>query len=74
MKEVEDKLKDVGLKDKVKTIIGGGTVTEEWRREIGSDAYGKDAMEAIDKVKMLIDQIMSAVKVMKKEEEERQRS
>ncbi|MGQ9718324.1 MAG: corrinoid protein [Nitrososphaerales archaeon] len=74
MKEVEDKLKDVGIKDKVKTIIGGGTVTEDWRKEIGSDAYGKDAMEAIGKVKILIDQIMSAVKVMKKEEEERQRS
>ncbi|MEM3383703.1 MAG: corrinoid protein [Nitrososphaerales archaeon] len=74
MKEVEDKLKEVGLKDKVKTIIGGGTVTEEWRKEIGSDAYGKDALEAVDKVKMLIDQIMSAVKVMKKEEEERQKA
>jgi trimethylamine corrinoid protein len=74
MKEVEDKLKEAGLKDKVKTIVGGGSVTEEWRREIGSDAYGKDAMEAVDKVKVLIDQIMTAVKAMKKEEEERQQN
>ncbi|MCP8309314.1 MAG: corrinoid protein [archaeon] len=69
MKEVEDKLKEVGMKDKVRTIIGGGTVSEEWRKEIGSDAYGKDATEAVDKVKMLIDQIMVAVKAMKKREE-----
>ena len=70
MKAVEDQLKEVGLKGKVKTIIGGGSVSEEWRAKIGSDAYGKDAMEAVDKVKMLIDSIMAAVEVMKKEKKE----
>jgi len=67
MKTVEDKLKEEGLKDKVKTVIGGGAVNEDWRAKIGSDAYGKDASEAVDKVKMLIDTILSAVEVMKKE-------
>ena len=67
MKAVEDKLKDEGMKDSVKTIIGGGSVTDEWKSRIGSDAYGKDAMEAVDKVKVLIGQIMSAVKAMKEE-------
>ena len=67
MKDVEDQLQEEGLKDKVKTIIGGGSVSEEWQTRIGSDAYGKDAGEAVDKVKLLVDSIMTAVEVMKKE-------
>ncbi len=67
MKTVEDKLKEEGLKDKVKTVIGGGAVSEDWRSKIGSDAYGKDASEAVDRIKLLIDSIMSAVEMMKKE-------
>ena len=67
MKTVEDKLKEEGLKDKVRTVIGGGAVSEDWRTKIGSDAYGKDATEAVDKVKLLIESIKSAVELMKKE-------
>ena len=67
MKGVEDKLKKSGLKGKVKTIIGGGSVSEEFGEQIGSDAYGKDAVTAVNKVKMLIDSIMGAVEMMKKE-------
>jgi len=68
MKSVEDKLDHEGLKDKVKTIIGGGSVSEEWRDNIGSDAFGKDALEAVDKIKVLINSIMAAAEAMKKEE------
>jgi len=67
MKTVEDKLKEEGLKDKVRTVIGGGATSEDWRTKIGSDAYGKDASEAVDKVKLLIESIKSAVEMMKKE-------
>lgn len=73
MKTVEEKLKDEGLKDKVKTVIGGGAVTEDWRGNIGSDAYGKDALEAVDKVKILIENITAAVEVMKKKEEKKRK-
>ncbi|MFQ6081513.1 MAG: B12-binding domain-containing protein, partial [Candidatus Bathyarchaeia archaeon] len=47
MKAVIDELKRAGLRDKVKVIIGGRPVTEEFARAIGADAYGKDAFEAI---------------------------
>lgn len=67
MKKVEDILRERGLKDRVKTIIGGGTVTEEYREKIGSDAYGKDAVEAVDKVKMLIQSILAAAELARKE-------
>lgn len=71
MKAVEEKLKEEGLKNKVKTIVGGGAVTEDWRANIGSDAYGKDASEAIDKVKTLVDNITAAVEIMKKKEKKK---
>ena len=67
MKTVEDKLKEEGLKDRVRTVIGGGATSEDWKARIGSDAYGKDASEAVDKVKLLIESIKSAVEMMRKE-------
>jgi dimethylamine corrinoid protein len=66
MKGVEEQLEKKGLKGEVKTIIGGGTVTEDWRSKIGSDAYGKDAGEAVSKVKLLLDQIKDELELAKK--------
>lgn len=57
MKAVEEKLKEAGLKGKVKTIIGGGSVSNEWRAKIGSDGYGKDSTEAVAKIKELLNNI-----------------
>jgi corrinoid protein of di/trimethylamine methyltransferase len=71
MKRAEEMLRQKGLKERVKTIIGGGTVTEEYRERIGADAYGKDAVEAVDKVKALIQSIMAAVELARKEREEK---
>ena len=42
------------LKKKVKVIVGGAPVTEEWAKQIGADAYGKDAYDAVRKVKELL--------------------
>lgn len=70
MKTVEDKLKEEGMKDKVKTVIGGGATSEDWKSKIGSDAYGKDASEAVDKVKLLVESIKSAVEMMKESKKE----
>jgi dimethylamine corrinoid protein len=70
MKAVEDKLKESGMKDTVKTIVGGGSVSEEWSKKIGSDAYGADSSEAVSKVKQLLDSIMAAVDVMKKDQQQ----
>jgi methanogenic corrinoid protein MtbC1 len=35
-------------------MIGGAPVTEAWAREIGADAYGEDALDAIKKAKTLL--------------------
>jgi len=71
LKDVEEQLEKKGLKGKVKTIVGGGTVTEDWRSKIGSDAYGKDAADAVGKVKLLLNQIKAAVELAKKKREKR---
>jgi Predicted cobalamin binding protein len=48
------KLKDEGLRDKVKIIVGGAPVTQEFADEIGADAFGWDASDAVKKMKTLI--------------------
>lgn len=40
-------LKDNGLKDNVKVLIGGAAVSDEYAKEIGADAYCTDGFHAI---------------------------
>lgn len=40
-------LKKAGLREKVKVIVGGAATTPYWAEEIGADAYGEDAMDAV---------------------------
>ena len=47
MKQTIQAIKDAGLRDKVKVMIGGGQITEEIRKYTGADAYGKDAMAGV---------------------------
>jgi methanogenic corrinoid protein MtbC1 len=47
MGEVIEALKENGLRDKVKVLIGGAAVSEEYAREIGADAYCVDGFQAI---------------------------
>jgi 5-methyltetrahydrofolate--homocysteine methyltransferase len=43
-----------GLRPKVKLIVGGAPVTQEWANQIGADAYAPDAATAVDKCKELL--------------------
>jgi 5-methyltetrahydrofolate--homocysteine methyltransferase len=54
MGQVVGLLKQRGLTGKIRTIIGGAPVTEKFAREIGADAYGYDAANAVDRVKTLM--------------------
>lgn len=47
MAEVIEALKEAGLRDSVKVIIGGAAVSPEYANEIGADAYCSDAFEAV---------------------------
>ena len=48
MKTVIEALKEAGLRDKVKVIVGGAPVTSAFAKQIGADAYAPDAATAID--------------------------
>jgi 5-methyltetrahydrofolate--homocysteine methyltransferase len=48
MKETVEAIEKAGLRDKVKIIIGGGNINEDIRKYAGADAYGVDAMAAVN--------------------------
>jgi trimethylamine corrinoid protein len=48
-KEIVGALTDAGLRSNVKVIVGGAPVTEEWVQDIGADAAGFDAGNAVQK-------------------------
>jgi len=54
MKEVVDLLAAKGLTGKIRTVIGGAPVTENFAREIGADAYAFDGISAVDRVRLLL--------------------
>jgi methanogenic corrinoid protein MtbC1 len=49
MGEVLEELGKRSLRQDVKVIVGGHAVTEEFAREIGADAYGRDAVDGLKK-------------------------
>ncbi|MEE8592785.1 MAG: corrinoid protein [Candidatus Bipolaricaulota bacterium] len=54
MPEVIGALIAVGLRDRVKIIVGGAPVTEEYANQIGADGYAKDAAAAVTLVRKLL--------------------
>ncbi|MFC1996299.1 B12-binding domain-containing protein [Chloroflexota bacterium] len=44
-----------GLRNKVKVLVGGAPVTENFAREIGADGYAEDAISAVDMAFRLMD-------------------
>ena len=47
-------LKEAGLRDRVKIMVGGVPVTQAYADQIGADAYGETAVDAVMKAKRLI--------------------
>lgn len=54
-KELEEELKNAGLKPRFKTIVGGAPVTQRWADRIGADAFAQNASDGVKKVKQLLD-------------------
>jgi methanogenic corrinoid protein MtbC1 len=51
MKDTVDAIKEAELRDHVKIMIGGGQIDEQVKSYTGADAYGKDAMAAVQLAK-----------------------
>ena len=47
MKKVIEMLKERGVRDKVKVMIGGSPVSPRFAKEIGADGYSTNAVEAV---------------------------
>ena len=54
MEEVITILKSTGLRDKVKVMVGGAPVTQEFANEIGAEGYASNAASAVDKARELL--------------------
>jgi len=53
MGEVINELRETGLRDSIKVIVGGAPVSEEFARSIGADGYGADGFAAVRLVESL---------------------
>jgi 5-methyltetrahydrofolate--homocysteine methyltransferase len=56
MSETIARLKDEGLRDSVKVMVGGAPVTAAYADEIGADGYGANAGMAVERAKELAGQ------------------
>jgi len=54
MEETIAALKEAGLRDQVKIMAGGAPVTQDFVDKIGADAYGANAVSAVEKAKELV--------------------
>ena len=54
MPEVIKALEVAGLRDKVKVMVGGAPITQNYANQIGADGYSPDAASATDKAKTFL--------------------
>jgi corrinoid protein of di/trimethylamine methyltransferase len=48
MANVIQQLRSAGVRDKVKVIVGGAPLTEDYAKTIGADAFGRDAVQGTE--------------------------
>ncbi len=53
-KELIEILIEEGLRKEIKIMVGGAPISQEWAEQIGADAYGSDAAEAVTKAKNIL--------------------
>jgi methylmalonyl-CoA mutase cobalamin-binding domain/chain len=61
MKVVIDGLEREGIRSKFIVMVGGAPLNEEFARQVGADAYCRDAATAVETAKKLVGQRVSAV-------------
>jgi methylmalonyl-CoA mutase cobalamin-binding domain/chain len=53
-REIINALKKAGIRNKVKVMVGGATVSKEWVKEIGADGTADDAIQAVKVAQALL--------------------
>lgn len=51
--QIEEQLKEAGIRDSLKTMVGGAPVTQDWATKIGADLYGENATDVVAKLNAL---------------------
>jgi len=54
MRDTIQALKDAGVREMVKVVVGGAAVSEETARQIGADGYAADAVTGIQLIKNMV--------------------
>jgi len=54
MKEVIDRFSKDGMRSKVKIMVGGAPLTDQYAKEIGADGYAPDAASAAENLKKYV--------------------
>jgi trimethylamine corrinoid protein len=50
-KLLHEALQEAGIRDKVKLMVGGAAVTQDWADQIGADGYAEEVTEAVKKAR-----------------------
>jgi len=53
-REVIQAIEEAGIRDRVKVMLGGAPVTQEWADSIGADGYAEDVVSAVELGKRLV--------------------
>jgi len=53
--EVDKALRDAGLRDDVKLIVGGAPLSMKLAKEFGADDYGADAIDGVRRIRTLLE-------------------
>lgn len=56
-KKLETMLRDLGIRDKYTTMVGGAPCTPRWTKRIGADVYSEDAIEAVRAARDIINKM-----------------
>jgi 5-methyltetrahydrofolate--homocysteine methyltransferase len=54
MKDILFAIQAAGLRDKIKVMIGGAPVTEQYAKDIGADIYAPDAASAAQRARQIM--------------------
>jgi 5-methyltetrahydrofolate--homocysteine methyltransferase len=54
MKTTIEAFRQAGIRDRIKVLIGGAPVTEQYAREIGADGYGANANVAVALARQIV--------------------
>lgn len=54
MKDIVQELEAQGLRDRVRVMVGGVPTSQDFADEVGADAWGRDALDAVQKALQLV--------------------